>query len=71
MNQVKDDEVELRCRHRTLGMRCTIYVTVPRGTDPRSVNCGGHKKETVKPAATIVPTKRTAKKTIHRDYFVQ
>lgn len=39
------DNVLLRCHRRTLGVRCSNMVSVPRGTDPNTVNCGCHGKQ--------------------------
>ena len=39
------DTVQLRCHKRVMGFRCSNMVTVPKGTDPRSVNCGCHGKQ--------------------------
>jgi hypothetical protein len=64
-----NDTVRLRCHHRTMGFRCSTFVLVLRGTDPRSVNCGGHKKAAK--AVKVAQTKTTNMKEIHKDYLVK
>ncbi len=68
------DKVQLRCHRRPWGIRCRNMVTVPRGTDPRSVNCGCHGKQnfgTKTAQPTTKPMKTTNMKDVHKDYFVQ
>lgn len=52
------DNIQLQCHRRVMGFRCSNMVTVPRGTDPRSVNCGCHGKQ--KKTENVANTTQTA-----------